>query len=288
MKNIRETLSNLIISHWNINGIAGKCSELKQYVQDRRLHIMMLNETKLNSERNIKITNFKCIRKDRNERGTSGGVMIYVREGIRCHEVPLDTKIIEAVAIKLENNLVIVSAYKAPGNKLDSRDLNLIFQTGSKVFMYGDFNVKSTAWNCRFTNTRNSTIFDFAENYLCEIHYPDNFTSYPYNSTFPSTVDTDISKNIVCDITVDAINEFDSDHLPVILSMSISTAKLEMEIRTFPNYKKANWGLFRKLINKNLTLSRSIKTQADLDRSVNDLVSVIHNAMEKSIPRNSC
>ena len=145
MESIKKAVSTLKISHWNINGIFDNSSESKQYMRDHDIDIMLLNETKLNSKRIIKVIGYNCITKDRNEKRTSGGVMIYIKKGIKCHEVAVDSKTIEAVAIKLEDKTVIVSAYQAPGTKLDVNDLNLIFKTGNKVLLYGDFNGKKKA-----------------------------------------------------------------------------------------------------------------------------------------------
>ena len=237
MECIKKAVSTLKISHWNINGISDNSSELKQHMRDHDVDIMLLNETKLNSKRIVKVIGYNCIRKDRNEKGTDGGVMIYIKKGIKCHEVPVDSKTIEAVAIKLDDKTVIVSAYKAPGTKLDVNDLNLIFKTGKKVLLYGDFTAKNSAWNCRNNNASGRVIFDFANKHLYTILYPDNFTLYPYNDTFPSTIDIGISKNINCDIIVDAINELNSDHLPVLIILN-NAVQLAIETRTFSITKK--------------------------------------------------
>ena len=122
IESIEKAVSTLKISHWNINGISGYSSELKQYMRDHDID-------------------------NDNEKGTSGGVMIYIKKGIKCHEVPVVFKMIEAVAIKLEDKTVIVSAYIAPGTKLDVNDLNLIFKAGNKVLLYGDFKAKNSTWN---------------------------------------------------------------------------------------------------------------------------------------------
>lgn len=280
----KNCLKSIKLSHFNINGLLGHFVELKDFIDVHNIDIMLLNETKISAKRNIKLSGYDCIRKDRNDLGTGGGVMILIRNTIKYHEIDLQTKSIETVGIKLGDGSVIVSGYKPPQGKIDIKDLDIIFNTANKVLLYGDFNAKNTLWNCHKNNSNGKILFDFVSKKLFEIHYPESYTLYPYSDAMPSTVDIGISKNFNNNIQTDILDELDSDHLPVLISIS-NVDNLKLEEQTFLNYNKANWEKFQRNVNENLRLSNNLNTKVDIENSVDEFVSVIQNAMSKSIPK---
>ena len=54
--------------------------------------------------------------------------------------------------------------------------------------------------------------------------------------------------------------------------------------KTFFNYKKANWKIFRDIVNENLTSNQRIESINDIETSIGNLVTVISNASSKAIP----
>ena len=143
---------------------------------------MLINETKLNAETNVYVLGYNKMRKDRPNYKTGGGVLILIEMTISYTELNIDTKNIEAVAIKLSNNILIVSAYQPPQVKITTKQLELIFKLGPKVLLYGDLNAKKMAWKCFRGNSNGKTFLDFANKKLMKILAPDNFTLYPYTN----------------------------------------------------------------------------------------------------------
>ena len=73
----------MIISHYNINSIRNKFSEMRQLLDANLIDILGLSETKIDDSfplNQFSIANYKLYRQDRNSRG--GGIMIYVRDSI--------------------------------------------------------------------------------------------------------------------------------------------------------------------------------------------------------------
>ena len=172
----RKNISTLILGHWNANGLYGNINELRQFICDHRVDIMLINEVRLNSDKIVNVHGYRCIRKDKNSKGTGGGVMIFVKNNILFHEIPIETTSVEAVAIQLHDRTVIVSAYKPPQIKLDNRDLDKMFKTSNKVLIYGDINAKNTAWNCRNTNLNGKMLLEYSIRHLYEVIFPDTYT----------------------------------------------------------------------------------------------------------------
>ena len=211
------------LTHWNANGLRKNLNEVKQFLIEENIDIMLLNETKLKSLSKFKVTGYQCVRKERDNDKAGGGVMILVKDKIQYSEVFLSLSSIEAVAIKLRDNLIIVSAYNPPKSKLLINDLNILNKLGKKILIYGDFNAKNTYWNCRNNNANGKIILDFAINRMFQIIAPDGPTLYPYNSNTLSTVDIGLARNLKCDINLEILNKFNSDHLPINITLTNST-----------------------------------------------------------------
>ena len=59
----------------NGNGLYGNINELRQFICDHRVDIMLINEVTLSSDKIVNVQGYRCIRKNRNPEGS--GVMIF-------------------------------------------------------------------------------------------------------------------------------------------------------------------------------------------------------------------
>ena len=124
--------SLLNIAHWNANGLRQSLSELKDFLRTHKVDIMLINETRLNSKTNVYVPGYNKLRKDRlNDKMGAGGVLILIKMSIRYIEINVGTKNIKAVAIKLSNNIIIISAYNPPQIKISTEEHRLLYRTNS-------------------------------------------------------------------------------------------------------------------------------------------------------------
>ena len=104
----------------NLNGLKKQHEELKHFIHEQNLDIILLNETHLRPCDKAKIPNYTLYRKDRlHNRG--GGVAIYTKQSIKSTEFPLpQLNTIEACAVLIENDnfgeLIIISVYNPPNS----------------------------------------------------------------------------------------------------------------------------------------------------------------------------
>ena len=90
---------------WNARGLYSKLSELKNYLYKLRPLIVAVTETHMNSKFNPRFTNYKMIRKDRDD-GYGGLAIIYhqsvtVRKyNLTCHP----DNSLETLGIQYNNN----------------------------------------------------------------------------------------------------------------------------------------------------------------------------------------
>ena len=65
------------IFSWNANGIKNKLGELIEFLGRLKIDNLLVNETKLTSIDSLKIKNYTCLRKDREN--AAGSVAIFIK-----------------------------------------------------------------------------------------------------------------------------------------------------------------------------------------------------------------
>lgn len=100
-----------IICSWNANGISNKKPMLINFLQNQKVDIMLVNETKLTDQDTLKFQKYEVLRKDRHHNTRAGGVAILIRKGIPYVDITANDNLldIEHITIKLEDNTYITS-----------------------------------------------------------------------------------------------------------------------------------------------------------------------------------
>ena len=132
---IRTGKDTINIAHWNANGLRNNISELRDFIKLHRIDIMLVNETRLTPGAKVYMPGYNAIRKDRSAGKLGGGVLIFIHMDIRYIEIELQTKAVEAVAVKITDGLIISSVYNPPQSKININELNSIFKSGNKVLL---------------------------------------------------------------------------------------------------------------------------------------------------------
>lgn len=277
------------IAHWNANGLQHKWAELQNFIIDNEIDIMLVNESKLPKNKNIFLNGFKLYRQDRQGTNPGGGLVILIKNNIEHREIniDLDFHTVEALGILLEDNLAIYSVYARPTkdnktNTIDPTELDKILKSSSRVIAIGDYNAKHNTWNCKRSNKNGQIIHKLINNSQYTILAPDNYTLHPTNNGLPSIVDFALANNINSPHSIEAINDLDSDHLPIILKLN---DRIQYNNHYLLNYKKANWKQFRSILNNDLIINNKLNTKTDIDDSINNLTKIINKAKNEAVPK---
>ena len=137
---------------YNANGIAGQSNELEMILYERKIDILLINETHLKEKDKFRLTNYIIYRNDRKD-GPMGGTAICVKNGIghRVASIP-NLHFIEITGIYLpvdtNKEIFIGSVYKSPSKLLTTHDLDILTQLSDQYLLAGDFNAKHLAWGC--------------------------------------------------------------------------------------------------------------------------------------------
>jgi hypothetical protein len=280
---LREDLK---IIAWNVNSIRSKAKqeEVRYLLTERKPHLVLLSETKLNDSNFVQFPQYKIYRNDRLSDG-GGGTAILIREPIK-HEVvntPL-LKASEATCVKLSlsnSKSMIVNSFYCPKNLLRD-DLSKLMSLHTSVFMGGDFNAKHCYWHNSDNNSNGNILCKFlVDDNVAELIHPNAYTCYR-SRTNPSTIDLALAKGV--DVASSEVTELNPDHCPVEYILKIDDdLSYEAPVPQFM-YKIANWNRFKEIVDNKLCPGPLVDAN-DVDSSVDHLTEVIRFGMEESIPK---
>lgn len=283
----------LRIMTWNCQSFRNKIPELSQFLKDNFFHVILIQESWLNTKVSFKIPNFISVRKDRaaNSQNPHGGVMILIHESIKYQVVNFcNVNSIESIFIKIfvdSRHFTIGSVYSPSSlTKAQAKfDLAKLLALPGPVILAGDFNAKHTNWNNLNSNAKGYDLQKLCNDNLFEISNPDSPTLYPGVGE-PSIVDFVLSKGIFGISKPISINDLSSDHLPVEFNIPFF-AQLPEELK-IPNFKKANWKEFRRQIEINLhahtTSEPEFNSFDELDSHIQAFSTIVLKAEKVSIP----
>lgn len=143
----------------------------------------------------------------------------------------------------------------------------------------GDLNCKNSVWGCNTTTFQGKKLYDFAVSNNVEITGPNEPTRYPSNTNIiPDILDITLTKNINFPLHQSVIPELDSDHSPVIISlspqMSLNSGSIHRGI--------TNWDKFSNLMSTNYKFPQNLSNSQEIDTEIDNLTKSIISAVKQS------
>ena len=191
---------------------------------------------------------------------------------------------LEAVAacIYLHNieQLLFVSTELPPAAPLVRTDMDKIFSAFSSVVLVRDLNSKHVASKCSSIDPNGKTLLIYCIDNNLAIHYPDQPTHFPHNST-PSVPDIALTKR--CSVSKPlAAPVLSSDHNPIVFRLHLRPTLSTH--RTIYDYKHANWKLFQSTLHSSLPLNPILLSTADLEQAAITFEAVVRHAATTATP----
>ena len=175
-----EHKKGLFIAALNINGLRRHLDEISSFINEKGIHVLALNETKLDNSYSKQLTNivgYQKERKDRNSHG--GGVALYIREPIQyTRRTDLPFRDLELICVEIQppksKPYIVITWYRPPNDPADSfnkleRILSCLDQEGKEIILLGDT-------NCDFTIKAASQTSDTNAKHLRRIYNLLSFT----------------------------------------------------------------------------------------------------------------
>lgn len=284
----------LKIMFWNARGITSKLTEFKNFIIRQDIDVICVCETFLKTKHSISFNGYDQIRKDR-ENARLGGLLIFVKNYILIKQFNCpDTNLLECLGIEItltnQSKLIIINAY-LPGGANDNtirdhynNDLTALTSTPNAYLIMGDLNSRHPNWNCVDANTAGNILKHAADMNNFFIEFPSDHTYCPVTLfKSQSTMDIVLTNNKVSISELETQNIFDSDHLPVTLSVHADVIK--STVSRF-NYRFANWNRFRYTLEQLAgdLITADINSPSAIDSCINELTTAIQESMKKAIP----
>lgn len=276
---------------WNANGITNKLADLRFFVSEHDVDIILLGETHLTPQHNLSLNPYTVYRTDRpnqNPRKPSGGSAILVHRRVTHKHIPTSTKLVESTAIQIEyrkSPITIVSAYLPPTkHPFPTDELTVLLNLSETVLIGGDLNSKHKSWGCVTSNPRGMSLKRLLNSRQdTSIVVPDLPTHYSgRKNSKPDILDVFLSKNLSHFPSLKTHNDLSSDHLPIVLTMDPT----QSSTRSPPPPKMStNWIKFRHSLESNLPALTDPSSVEELETLIKDFTeSFTKSLSEASTP----
>ena len=145
----------MAVASLNVNGLRSHLDEVQLLINNLGIHILALNETKLDPNYPKELTSIAGYQQERLERTCNGGgVSIYIRDSIKYKprsDVPVDD--LEIICIEVEppksKSFLVLAWYRPPSDPVASFDklekvLSFLDKEGKEIILLGDTNCDLT------------------------------------------------------------------------------------------------------------------------------------------------
>tara|TARA_B110001454_G_scaffold192176_1_gene192306 strand:+ start:1042 stop:4992 length:3951 start_codon:yes stop_codon:yes gene_type:complete len=271
----------LRILQWNAEGLNPKITELKCFMQDYKIDLALIQETKLMPKSATPIIKgFATVRGDRKgAEFPGGGLIIYVKEDIvfksngHCQR---DAVELLSISVKTSNKkwLTINNIYIPPNG---TYDLSWIPVKDGTVFA-GDFNGHTQIWDEQQpSDSRGSDILDWVLNNDLKCLNDGSHTRVNRGTGGLSTPDitfTTPGLNLKSKWSVVEETDIDSDHLPIVTEIrnsevqTISTTPFRARWKS----KNVDWAAFRQAVEDAINTAREFKSLSEQVAVFNDIL----------------
>ena len=285
---------SLKVLQYNINGINNKIDELLHYMENNKISIAALQETKLTDKSKLKKTpNYTLIRRDR---GTNkgGGLAFLIHKDISFNLVPTPQshdrdQHLESLTINLpskdNNNLFIRNIYIPPQSSCHqqySPPFNHLFDNlGPSSLILGDFNAHHELWHSQATADIRGRLFVDS---LSSLDYGVINEDLPTRVHNNSTTSPDISiasSDLIPTTNWTTETKMSSDHLPILITITANLIKTNTKHRNYINFNKADWPKFKDFTENIFSKAKKV---TDIFKAEKFFRNTVQKAASKFIP----
>lgn len=279
----------LKIGIWNANGLCNHALELKTFLREKEIDIMMISETHFTVRSYLNVPNYVLYSTKHPDGTAHGGTAILVRRNIK-HFVREKFKQEHLQATSIEiwcwgSPLTLASVYCPPKHKIKNSMFEDFFETlGQKFIAAGDFNAKHQQWGSRLANPRGrELLITMRKKSYTHIsggeptYWPTDINKLPDLLDFCVAGGVDVGR---CRVSTHL--DLSSDHVPVVLELC-ADVPLFTGNPTLTN-KRTNWREFRKHLDTEIPCLPTITTEDELEAAVIHLTEAIQTAAWNSTP----
>ena len=144
----------LKIALWNANGLMGHAQEVKTFLIQQKIDVMLISETHFTNKSYIKINGYTVYNTKHPDGTAHGGSAIIIKNAVKHHELPkYDKDYIQATSVSIEDwngQITLTALYCSPKHSITKTQFVEFYKTlGDRFLAGGDYNAKHTHWGSR-------------------------------------------------------------------------------------------------------------------------------------------
>lgn len=282
-------VKNLKILHLNINGARHKLDLLQIHINEIDPHILLLNETKLDSHIPLKIDNFKIHRKDDTSR--RGGVAIGINNNILANINEIDNSQVQALKaiIPIQNYshpIQIICYYNPPNCRIDE---NIFNDCKPNTIIIGDLNAPHTYFGSNRTSTNGNKLRRLLDEHSLTLLNSNTHTRRNPVDDKPELLDLvictqDLNNKHIATYSIE--DPVISDHFLICTTFSLNYTKSLPE-KPFRNPNNCNWENFKDNVHSSTNdLLDQVNSKKHDDESLDNLSVKISDIITASFNKN--
>ena len=149
----------LRIALWNANGLQNHKEEIKLFLNQNKIDVMLISETHVTSRSHFTVPGYDTCLTNHPADKAHGGTAILIKSHIAYAELPrYATPELQATIINVQGphrSITIASTYCPPRYNLKAISFETFFFSLGKCFVVGgDFNNKHSLWGSRLDSTK--------------------------------------------------------------------------------------------------------------------------------------
>ena len=277
------------IAHWNANGLSQHGLEVKTFINQHKIDILLISETHFTIKNYIKINKYTVYDTKHPDGRAHGGSAIIIKSSIKHHELQkYSREFLQATSVSVEdwNGPITISAlYCPPKHSIKKTQFIDYYKTLGKRFMAaGDYNAKHTHWGSRTITYKGKQLLMAMEEYGLNSISTGQPTYWPTDrAKTPDLIDFCITKGVAEKyLTVESCFDLSSDHSPVIITMTTNILGTQHVPRLYSKF--TNWKKYKTLMDNNLSLNIQLKNAENISNAINNFNRTIIEAAKESTP----
>ena len=279
----------LRIALWNANGLGQHSQEVKTFLTNQKIDIMLISETHFTTKNFMKIHNYKIYDTKHPDGTAHGGTAIIIKSSIKHYELEQyqhDFLQATSVAIaELNRDITISAIYCPPKHTIKKEQFETFYKTlGPRFIAGGDYNAKHSEWGSRLITPKGRELYKAIQNSGFSTLSTGEPTYWPTdNKKTPDIIDFCVFKGISNNyLKAESCLDLSSDHSPIIVTYS--TQILEQLPRRSLCNRNTNWTLFQALIDEKLSCNIPLRTEENINQGIDILNKIIQEAAKEATP----
>lgn len=282
-------IDKIRIAIWNANGLAKHGLEIKTFLSNQKIDVMLVSEAHFTNKTYFKIPEYSVYTTPRPDGMAYGGSAIIIRNKIRHHELEKTSlPFLQATTISINEwigKLTLSAVYCPPRYTIDKDQFTDYFNSlGTRFIAGGDYNAKHPQWGSRLTTPKGRQLWKaMSENNLYHLSTGQP-TYWPSDrEKIPDLLDFCVIKGISQNnLNIESCFDLSSDHSPIIATLSSKVLTRTIPLKLHNN--RTNWEKYRQKIQQQITPDIKLKTTNDIDSAITMFQQVITQSAMESTP----